>query len=165
MSRKCPSCGFDSADDAAWCDFCKEPFVKKAKAAAPPPADSAAPPVSAAPPISAAPAAGAAASPSGSPAVPPALAGLTKDQVDKLAVDSFLKADLEPSVGAPTWLRPLAWVAFALCVILGTAALFALQRRYQQSRPPAPPVGGPALTSPAVPASPDEPPQAPTRVL
>ena len=25
---KCPACGFDSPDDAAWCDFCKEPFRK-----------------------------------------------------------------------------------------------------------------------------------------
>lgn len=26
---KCPACGFDSPDDAAWCDFCKEPFRKR----------------------------------------------------------------------------------------------------------------------------------------
>ena len=86
-----------------------------------------------------------------SPAVPPALAGLTKEQVDTLAVDAFLKTDMEPSVGAPAWLRPLAWAAFALCAILGTVALLALQRRYQGRLAPPPPSG--------------QPPQPPTRVL
>ncbi|MBI4424452.1 MAG: hypothetical protein HY554_12020 [Elusimicrobia bacterium] len=36
---KCPACGFDSPDDAGWCEFCKEPFRKKGPArppAAPP---------------------------------------------------------------------------------------------------------------------------------
>ena len=32
MSVKCPACGMDSPDGAAWCDFCKEPFQKKASA-------------------------------------------------------------------------------------------------------------------------------------
>ena len=27
---KCPACGFDSPEGAQWCDFCKEPFFKKA---------------------------------------------------------------------------------------------------------------------------------------
>jgi hypothetical protein len=30
---KCPACAFDSPEGAAWCDFCKEPFLKKAKPA------------------------------------------------------------------------------------------------------------------------------------
>lgn len=28
MGVKCPSCGFDSAEGAAWCEMCKEPFGK-----------------------------------------------------------------------------------------------------------------------------------------
>lgn len=32
----CPVCGFDSADGALYCDFCKEPFVKKSRPAAAP---------------------------------------------------------------------------------------------------------------------------------
>lgn len=35
---KCPSCGFESADGAGWCDFCKEPF-RAAKPAQAPPAE------------------------------------------------------------------------------------------------------------------------------
>ena len=27
---KCPACGFESPEGALWCDFCKEPFKKKA---------------------------------------------------------------------------------------------------------------------------------------
>ncbi|MEK7859687.1 MAG: hypothetical protein AAB320_11170 [Elusimicrobiota bacterium] len=27
---KCPACGFDSPDDAPWCDLCKEPLRKQA---------------------------------------------------------------------------------------------------------------------------------------
>lgn len=38
MSVRCNACGFDSADDAQWCDFCKEPFRKKSAAAEPAPA-------------------------------------------------------------------------------------------------------------------------------
>jgi hypothetical protein len=32
---KCPACGFESPDEAQWCDFCKEPF-RKARPATPP---------------------------------------------------------------------------------------------------------------------------------
>lgn len=35
MGPKCPSCGFESAEGAPFCDFCKEPF-RKAKAASVP---------------------------------------------------------------------------------------------------------------------------------
>lgn len=34
MSVKCPSCGFESADGAQWCDMCKQPFNKARPAAA-----------------------------------------------------------------------------------------------------------------------------------
>src|SRR5258705_162095 len=33
MSLKCPACGFDSPEGAAFCDMCKEPFKKKGSAA------------------------------------------------------------------------------------------------------------------------------------
>ncbi len=36
MGVKCPSCGFESPAEAAWCDFCKEPFRKKEKTPSPP---------------------------------------------------------------------------------------------------------------------------------
>lgn len=36
MGVTCPSCGFESAADAAYCDFCKEPFKKTKKEHAPP---------------------------------------------------------------------------------------------------------------------------------
>lgn len=36
MAQRCPACKMESADDAAWCDFCKEPFRKPAPAAARP---------------------------------------------------------------------------------------------------------------------------------
>ena len=45
---KCPACGFDSPDDAGWCDLCKEPFRRKA-AAPPPPVPLPPVPVAAAP--------------------------------------------------------------------------------------------------------------------
>ncbi|MBI4375351.1 MAG: hypothetical protein HY549_02765 [Elusimicrobia bacterium] len=35
MGARCPSCGFDSADGALYCDFCKEPFLKRKKPGAP----------------------------------------------------------------------------------------------------------------------------------
>ena len=41
---KCPACGFETPDEQAWCDFCKEPFRKKApEAQAPAAATPAAP--------------------------------------------------------------------------------------------------------------------------
>jgi len=32
---KCPACGFETPDEQAWCDFCKEPLRKRRPAAAP----------------------------------------------------------------------------------------------------------------------------------
>jgi hypothetical protein len=48
---KCPACAFESPDEAEWCDFCKEPFRKKA---ASPPPPTAAKPTPAAPAFDAA---------------------------------------------------------------------------------------------------------------
>lgn len=31
MKVRCPACGFESVEGAQWCEFCKEPFVKKPK--------------------------------------------------------------------------------------------------------------------------------------
>lgn len=30
---KCPACGFETSDEQGWCDFCKEPFRKRASGA------------------------------------------------------------------------------------------------------------------------------------
>src|SRR5262245_21735922 len=49
MAVKCPACGFDSPDAAQWCDFCKEPFAKKAAKQAAPAPSPAPPPASLAP--------------------------------------------------------------------------------------------------------------------
>ncbi len=53
MAVKCGACGFESADDARWCDFCKEPFRKKASASAAPAVAAAPPPQPAPRPLSA----------------------------------------------------------------------------------------------------------------
>ncbi len=138
MSVRCKSCGMESADGAAWCDFCKEPFVKKPKAAAtPPPAPA---PEPAAP--------------------PPELAGITKEKVEELDVDKLLKPASEPPPAAPPWLRPIAWVMLGLIIVTGTIALFALQRRYMERLPAGPAPEPPPLTRlppqpPPPPANPD----------
>jgi hypothetical protein len=97
MSRKCPACGFDSPDAAAFCDFCKEPFVKKPKPADP-------------------------------------LAGLTKEQAEKLPAADLLKKDLPPREPAPAWLRPAAWTFLAVMLLAAGVALFKLYARYQAAR-------------------------------
>ena len=33
MALRCPACTFESPDGSLYCDFCKEPFAKKPKAA------------------------------------------------------------------------------------------------------------------------------------
>ena len=35
MGIRCPACGFESAPEAQWCDFCKEPFRPKKRAQEP----------------------------------------------------------------------------------------------------------------------------------
>ena len=91
---KCPACGFDSADGAQWCDFCKEPFNKK-KAPQPVPAS----PTPAPGPLL----------PKGAEAlIPPEFVGL--DAGEKV-----------PTL--PRWVRPAAWAIVALWVVWGVALL------------------------------------------
>lgn len=46
---KCPACGFETPDAQGWCDFCKEPFKRPAKAEPAPPPPPPAPPKEPAP--------------------------------------------------------------------------------------------------------------------
>jgi len=99
MALKCPACGFESAEGAQWCDFCKEPFAKKRPQAASPAA-----------PAPAAPA-----------PVPISLEGLPPEAVEKLSAG--LTPDQEEKLPlAPRWLRPLA-LAFVGIVLFSTALL------------------------------------------
>ena len=127
MSRKCPACGFDSEDAAAWCDFCKEPFEKKAKSKPQPSAPQPA-----------------AAAPAPAPAVDIA-------ELKKLPPEELLKrlpAELSKDVSAdnalpkvPPWFKPMAYVFVAVLTAL-TAGLIAVtvmkasQARPSRSAPP-----------------------------
>lgn len=129
MSVKCPACGFDSPDEAKWCDFCKEPFRKKTTDAAPaeepaPPAPAAQPkrpslkyyqPVPAKQPP--------AASPAPAPSVP--------------AIE--LKDD-EKVPAVPPWFRYAAWAFLGVWVVAGMilAGIFYGRYKVSQEAPAAP---------------------------
>lgn len=95
MGVKCPSCGFDAAADALYCDFCKEPFRKGAKKEPPAAAAPAAKPIPApaAKPIPATPA--------------DLLKDLPKEVLDKLPAHLMMDEERIPEVRP--WIRWLAW--------------------------------------------------------
>ena len=97
---KCPACKFDSPEGAAWCDFCKEPFQKKAK---PHPEAPPAPRPEAAPPANLG-----------------ELKKLTPEELFKR-----LPAELSKDAAAdqaiprlPPWFRPLAYCILALLAVM-----------------------------------------------
>ncbi len=110
---KCPACGFDSADDAAWCDFCKEPFRKAA-----PPAPGAA---------------GSGESFRAPPPQAPAPAAAPAQRNGKPLVNLDLKS-LDPGERIPTippWARMAAWAFLGLWAVGGMMLLgyYAAQER------------------------------------
>lgn len=116
----------ESPDGAQWCDFCKEPFAKKPKAAAPAPAPS--------------PASVPAAAPLPSPAAQPptpsagdldALKKLSKEQLAALKAEDLLKADV-PATPVPTWLRPVSWLFMLTLLALSAMALAMLYGQYKE---------------------------------
>ena len=96
MSVRCPSCGFESAQDSAWCDFCKEHFTKGKKAApAPPPA---------APP----------------PAAAPAQPKLSKEELlAKVPAELIASEDEEKIPVIPKWVRILCWIFLGVWFLWG----------------------------------------------
>jgi hypothetical protein len=112
MSLRCPSCKFESPDGALYCDFCKEPFVKKVKKAASPPA----------------------------PLLADPLAGIPPEKVLDMPAADLLKADLPKTVEGPPWLRPLAWIFLVVWLVAGSLILRSTYRSYQvrQQSGPAP---------------------------
>ena len=89
---RCPACGFESPDAARWCDFCKEPFLKKP---APPP------------------------TPGTPPAAPaPDKEVLAKAAEDPALARQLLRLDQEQIPAAPGWLRWAAWSLLGAVVII-----------------------------------------------
>ena len=97
----------ESAEDAQWCDFCKEPFNKGKKAPAPTPA----------PPV----------------APPPAPADgkkLSEEELLKLVPKEFLReGDGEKVPTLPPWFKGLAWTFLAVWAISGVLVMIALIHR------------------------------------
>ncbi len=111
---KCPSCGFDSPDDAPYCDLCKEPFRRPARRA----------PAPAAPAVPA-PAAGAR-------ELPPAVAAQLDEQLALAQGQDKLPA-------APPWLKTFAWVFLGIWLATGlVVAGMLLSRRPPPDEGPAP---------------------------
>jgi hypothetical protein len=110
MSVKCPSCGFDAAEDALYCDFCKHPF-RREKAAPPAPEKPAADPAA-------------------------ALAGLSKEALEKIPAH-LLPLTPDPPLKAPPWLKHAAWVFLFACLAAMVAVSFVANMRYRE-RPPQP---------------------------
>ncbi|MDD5657453.1 MAG: hypothetical protein PHF00_09405 [Elusimicrobia bacterium] len=92
---KCPACGFESPDGASWCDFCKEPFAKKA----------------APPEIPDAP-------PSG-----PSKEVLARAAQDAALARDLLRSDQDKIPAAPDWLRWAAWLLLGAVVIFAMTML------------------------------------------
>lgn len=123
MAIRCAKCQFDSADEALFCDFCKEPFRRQspAQAAAAPPAEG-----------------------PKAPAVPTPNLG-SADPSDALPAELLekLQAQLKNEIGSgvpavPSWVRPAAYaflgIALFWAVILGGMTM----ARYQQAKDRAP---------------------------
>ena len=140
MGRKCPACGFESPADAAFCDFCKEPFRTKASAdlrALAPPVP---PPSQKIPPLPS-PEVKYHISPSAAPGGrrlrgPDVLPREVQAKLDA----AFAAGDVENKVPTlPRWFRCLAWaflgVWFVTGMILGGALL---ARHMAGPMPPAP---------------------------
>jgi hypothetical protein len=107
MAAKCPACGFESADDAQWCDFCKEPFNKK-KGEKPAPA-----PIPEAKPANPAPP---------SALGPVSLEDLPREALAKLPPNLLPGQDGEKIPEAPKWLKPFA-ISFLAVVAIAAALL------------------------------------------
>ena len=112
MSVKCPACGCDSADGAAFCDLCKEPFLRKAR---PKPA-----------PV---------------PQAPNPLAGMTKEQLLESS-EKLLKSDSPQVQAPPPWLRPLSYLFLMAMLAFGAMALSMLHGKYKEKQPEPPPPSG-----------------------
>jgi hypothetical protein len=120
---KCPACGFDTPDTQSWCDFCKEPFRKKADSAPAPRPDIKA-----------------------KVDIPPAvLAKLlkAKDEVfekkDAGPIPSeFLHLDTGGKIGgAPPYAKKMAWVFVAIIFVwtgIGLIWLMGKTRRIKEGR-------------------------------
>ncbi|MBI3552613.1 MAG: hypothetical protein HY077_08840 [Elusimicrobia bacterium] len=121
MSVKCPACGFDSPDGALFCDFCKEPFKKKAPAKV-----------------------------SDSEAVQE-LKKLPPEELIKRVPEELLKelAKEEQLPKLPPYFRALSWAFFGLWVVLGMILAALALSRYKARQVPAPgqdiPLGQPQI--------------------
>lgn len=111
MAAKCPACGFESAEGAQWCDFCKEPFNKKRPEAAPAPEPKPATPPPALGPIS--------------------LEDLPREALAKLPAELLPGMDGERIPEPPKWLKPLAYAFLGLVLLAaaGLTLLFILKTR------------------------------------
>ncbi len=131
MSVKCPACGFDSPDEALYCDFCKEPFKKHAATKAP--AAQAQPPQTA-----------------------PAAQELTKlspeELFKRLPTELLKDAEQEKLPTWPQWFRVFAWLFLGAWLMLAIGASLMLFMRggakapsggESQPQQPAPPTSAP----------------------
>ena len=112
MSVRCPSCGFESAQDSAWCDFCKEPFIKGKKAA-----------------------------PEQPPAPVPPQPKLSKEELlAKVPAELIASEDEEKIPVIPKWVRIICWIFlgvwFMWAMILG-GIIYGRYRARQADAPPA----------------------------
>lgn len=91
---KCPACSMQVADDALYCDFCKEPFRKARRPRADAPAEA------------------------GAPKLPDPGKMPPAEALEPGAQPPLLSAAV-PGLGfrVPRWVRPLAWTFFLIVMI------------------------------------------------
>ena len=101
MGLKCPSCSFDSPDDALYCDFCKEPFRKKPAvkpAVAPIPKTTQAPAMA-----------------QDQAEILEIAKKLSKGTLDKIPPELSTLEEKIPTL--PPWLSTVTWIFLAVCLI------------------------------------------------
>lgn len=118
MSVRCPACGFDSPDEARWCDFCKEPFRKKEApaAAAPPPAAAAPRPLA----------------PEPEPRPAPEPSQPVDPRVEQLAKQLSVTGDGLKLPALPPYFKYLAWAFFGAWFFTGAVLGGIMLARYHE---------------------------------
>ena len=121
MPVRCPKCTFESPDDAAWCDFCKEPFRKVSKKEEPAAQPVPAPPAPVAMKTVEAPV--------------PEDAAATLEALRK--ADAVLKSgDVEKLPTLPPWFRGLAWLFLGVWLMTGIMLAGMMFARRREARQP-----------------------------
>ena len=136
---KCPACKMETPEELGYCDFCKEPFRRKAPEPAPKVRDTV--------------------------AVPPEVMAKLLEAKNQASVEAagpippeFAALDAGERIPEfPPHVRKLAWAFLALVMFAGSLGLVYVLGRAQKGQAQVPPPVGPGPSTPPAPSAPPAP--------